>query len=114
QWDMRIARLPIDVESHAEVLRDSIADTAAVRADDVDAVRCRYVGADPIAIVEPREAGAHGDVEGTVDLLLHLVDEAGLEVVRLIDIVGVLHVARPSHGELRRIEGDITDVGRDC
>src|SRR5439155_23279355 len=51
-------------------------------------------------------------VDGSENLLRKRRQESGLHVVRLVDVVRVLNVARRLQGELRRTERDVREV--DC
>src|SRR5262249_33550702 len=91
----------IDVEADPEVLPQVIADAAAESTNAVLTIGDLDCRSGPILIVEMLQAEPHDRVERPVDLLCERDVEAREQIVRLVDVVRVLNVARRRKADAR-------------
>src|SRR2546425_8887203 len=108
--DVRNPVLLIDVESDSKFFAHVISDTGAVAAYVVNAVGNFDGDSGSIAIRQAGGTEACDRIERTEHLLRDGAADAGLEVIRLIDVVGVVHVALELHSESGHAEKGVREV----
>src|SRR5471030_1767911 len=110
--DSRYPILPVDVEPDTRAAAEVVAYATAISRHVVDAVSDRHDRPGAIAITELLGPRANDAIDLSDEQLTDRNGRAAQQVVRLIDVIRVLHVARAGHSEGRAPTRDIRHVHR--